>query len=131
VTPLASPIGSVPAAAAQVASAPGAADECEHVFSPPAGAKLLCDERVYATGAEINWRSYATRESRVEVNRRYQTLAARCRVGVVSKPPVFSISQGLTHLSTHEPSGNDYPTCTTRAAPSHRTVIVISTMLKR
>jgi hypothetical protein len=114
-----------------VTIAPTVPDDCEHVFSPPAGAQLLCDERVYATGAEVHWQSYATSESRVVVNRRYQALAARCHVGVAARPPVFSMAQGVMRLSTHEASAVDYPTCATSASPSHRTVILISTMLKR
>jgi hypothetical protein len=97
----------------------------------PSGATLLCDEHVLATNAEVHWQSFATSESRADVNRRYQTLAARCHVGFVTKPPIFSIEQGPTHLSTHDVSPVDYPTCGVSASPSHRTVIMISTMLKR
>lgn len=70
--------------------------------------------------------SYATTETRGDVNQRYHERAWRCRAGLVFKPPIFSVTQGPWHLSTHEvsPLGH-YPTCSKSPSPAHKTVIVI------
>jgi hypothetical protein len=100
------------------------------VFSPPAGAEKLCDQHDMGANAEVHWQSWATSEARVDVNRRYQEIASRCQLGFVTKPPIFSVTKGPTRLSTHEASPVSYPTCSKSASASHKTVIMISTMLQ-
>jgi hypothetical protein len=109
------------------ASASAAGNDCEHLPAPPASAEKLCDEHVMATGAEIHWQSYVSRDSRLDVNRPYQEWASRCHAGLVTKPPIFSVTQGQTRLSTHEPATADFPTCNKSPSPEHKTVIVYST----
>src|SRR5258706_6674151 len=75
-----SPAAGVPAAETPppAASAAAAPNDCEHLPGPPPGADKLCDEHVMATDAEIHWQSYASRDSRLDVNRPYPEWASRC-----------------------------------------------------
>jgi hypothetical protein len=127
--PAPSETNTTPAPAANSAAATG--DDCERLFAEPANADKLCDEHDNAVDSELHWQSYATKESRVDVNRRYHEWASRCHFGFVTKPPIFSVTKGPTRLSTHEASISGYPTCEKKPSADHQTVIVISTMLKR
>lgn len=108
-----------------------AGDDCERLFGPPPNAEKLCDEHDNAVDSELHWRSYATTESRVDVNRRYHEWAGKCHFGFVTKPPIFSVTKGPSRLSTHEATPVDYPTCEKKPSANHKTVIVVSTMFKR
>jgi hypothetical protein len=120
--PPSSPVASLPA-------------DCGKVLEPPAGADLLCDEHVLGSGAEIHWRSYGVADDRASVNQRFReavgALASRCSVGLVFKPPLFSIMGGDRRLETFEASDPSYPKCGKAPAPAHRTVIVVSDKMNR
>lgn len=107
-----------------------AGDDCDRLFGPPPNAEKLCDEHDNSVDSELHWQSYATTESRVAVNRRYQEWAGKCQFGFVTKPPIFSVTKGPTRLSTHEAQPVDYPTCSKKPSANHKTVIVVSTMFK-
>jgi hypothetical protein len=113
------------------AAAPPPTVGCEHLFEPPAGAELLCDEHVMARAMEIHWRSYAVAEERVAVNQRYRARAASCAVAIVTKPPLFSISQGNRRLETYEAGASGPPTCAKAPGPGARTLVIISEKLDR
>ncbi len=115
------------ASAAASAKAP---DDCEHLFEPPAGAELLCDEHTMGTNAEIHWQSYATNESRTDLDTRYRQSAQRCGVELETQPEL-TLTKGTTKLSTHDATPVDYPSCDKKPGVSQPTVILISTMLKR
>jgi hypothetical protein len=108
------------------AAAPKPTEGCDQLFEPPAGAELLCDEHVMARAMEIHWRSFAVAEERVAVNQRYRERAASCAVAIVTKPPLFSISQGNRRLETYEAGAGGHPTCEKAPGPGARTVVVIS-----
>ena len=120
-----------PAPVATRADASTAVD-CKGLFSPPAGSELLCDEHVLGTGMEIHWRSYGSKEARALLESPYHSGATRCGHALVTKPPLFSVSDDAAlRLELFEPSDKGYPTCTTTPKAEHRTVIVISEKFDR
>jgi hypothetical protein len=103
-----------------------AAPACDQLFEPPAGAELLCDEHVLARDVEIHWRSYGVAEARAAVTQRYRERAASCNVGIVTKPPLFMLSQGDRRLETYEAGASGFPTCARPPGPGAKTVVIVS-----
>lgn len=105
-----------------------AVDDCDQLFGPPANAETLCDEHESTVDADLHWQSYATTESRADVNQRYREWAARCHFEFVTKGRLFLVSKrGGLRLATHEATPVDYRTCNKKPASDQKTVIVIST----
>lgn len=127
------PSSSAVASASVVASsAPVKGPVCEAILAAPEGADPLCNEHVFANGAEIHWRSFATKETRAALNLRYLERSRGCGLGVVTKPPLFDLRDGeRRHLETYEAGEGGYPQCEKKPTSAHRTVIVISEMTRR
>jgi hypothetical protein len=102
------------------------APACDALFEPPEGAELLCDEHVLARDVEIHWQSYGLREGRAAINQRYRERAAKCDVGIVTKTPLFTLSQGDRRLETFDAGASGFPTCAHAPGPGARTVVIIS-----
>ena len=137
-TPTASPATSPPPSVAPSASpsastppAGPAGDECATLFSPPPGAHKLCDEHVMGKGAEIHWQSYAFTEPRFAVFKPYWDAASRCKVSLVTKPPLLSISRDGWRLEAFDVEGGGFPTCDKAPGPEHKSVIMISVKYDR
>jgi hypothetical protein len=121
-------------ASAALTSASAAAPEsplsCDAIFGVPKGGEKLCDEHVRGEKEEFHFQSYGVAEARATLDARYHERALRCQLSVIAQPPQFSIAKdpkGNTRLSTHDAALNDYPTCTTKASPWHKTVVIVST----
>jgi hypothetical protein len=105
---------------------------CEALFAAPEGADPLCDEHVLGNGAEIHWRSFATREPRLELNRRYLERSRGCGLGIVTTPPSFDLRDGdRRHFETYAAGERGYPQCASKPTVAHQTVIVISEITRR
>ncbi len=116
-------------AASDATASPSA--ECEKLFEPPAGAELLCDQHDLATDAEVHWRSFALREGRAALEKRYRELAGRCGAEVTSRPGELGIGKGPFRLSIHDAEPKGYPGCEKAPSSEHRTVVLISSMFRR
>lgn len=108
----------------QASAAPD--DDCAAIFAPPPGAEKLCDEHVRGAREEIHFTSWGTAEDIEAVNVRYRAPASKCGLGVVTKPPLFSLTKGDLHLSTHDAADSHYPKCSVAPKHEHKTVVVIS-----
>ncbi len=126
----ASPISSS-SVVAPSASASADGPACEALFGAPPGADPLCDEHVVANGAEIHWRSFATKEARAAVNQRARERSVGCGFGLVAKPPLFDVADGARrHFETYEASAGGFPRCEQQPTSAHQTVIVISELTR-
>lgn len=96
-------------------------------FVPYREGRLLCSGRVYGVGGEeIHWWSYAARDEPARVAASYRLAPpAPGGGGARLKGP------GGTDLTVHPAAPRDYPSCDTTPAPSDRTVIVVSRLLRR
>jgi hypothetical protein len=92
-------------------------------------ARLLCSGRVYGVGGEeIHWWSYVTRDEPARVAAFYRLAPPEPGGGGAQlKGP----GPGETDLTVHPAAPRDYPSCDTTPAPSDRTVIVVSRLLRR
>jgi hypothetical protein len=96
-------------------------------FTRYGNARLLCSGRVYGVGGEeIHWWSYVTRDEPSRVAAFY---------GLGSLGPDGGGAQlkgpGDTDLAVHPAAPRGYPSCDTTPAPSDRTVILVSRLLRR
>ncbi|MBI5512897.1 MAG: hypothetical protein HY909_03970 [Deltaproteobacteria bacterium] len=112
-------------------SVPEAPEADSGVFSPPEGARRLCDQHVNAPPLHVAWSSYALAEAPREVVARYR--ARRFRTDT-PEPDVNPDPEHLTLrgpgdvVVTIYPSGenNSHPHCATEPTDQERTVLLLS-----